>query len=486
MGNKYMKGDIMEQENKNRVDKNSFRNPEIYEMATQFIQQIFLQYNQKEFNPEAGFLRRQEIREDIRLTPISKEGRALREAVLEEIAALERDENLRHPRFYGFIPGPAQSVSWLGDFIAMAYNSHAGGWHMAPGASIMEKAVVDWALEKTGLSAYPHASGLLQSGGTMAGFTALVAARDAKVPVEEIAKATAYMTGQTHTALHKALHEIGIPRTNWRFVDSEKGVMNTDALKAHIQADRSAGMKPFVVIGTCGTTNTGVIDPLARIADICETENLWFHVDGAYGGSVVLSDRKHLAAGIERADSIAWDGHKWLYQTYGIAFCLVKDIRTLLSAYTVGGEYLQDVDENPTPNWWDMGPELTRPARGPRLWLTLQTIGDEKLSGMVNGSIRSAEAIEQWIRQSSRLEIVTPAQLAIITFRVKGRSHEECERKNLQLAEMLRKDNVAGIFTTQLDGQNVLRICTISPEETTEDVQLLMQAMDKAMDKLGF
>lgn len=476
----------MDKQNNHQNEETILYNTEIPDIAGEFIQEIFYKYQQHEFNPDKGFLRRQEVRGEVQLTPIGKEGRDIRDAAHEMINALEKDENVRHPRFYGFIPGPAQSVSWLGDMIAMAYNSHAGGWSMAPGSSQLEKDVIDWAIEKVGLSKYPNAGGLLQSGGTMAGFTALVAARDSKVKTEEIYKATAYMTGQTHTALHKALHEIGIPRSNWRFVESSKGRMNTDDLRKKIKEDKEKGMIPFLVIGTCGTTNTGAIDPLDKIADICEDENLWFHADGAYGASVVLSDKKDLAKGIERADSIAWDGHKWLYQIYGVAFCLVKDIRTLLSSYSVGGEYLQDVDKNSKPNWWDMGPELTRPARGPRLWLTLQNLGDEKLSSMVNNSIKSAEAIEKWIRSEDRLEVVSPAQLAIITFKVKGETKEESERRNLMLSEKLRRDNIAGIFTTQLDGNNVLRICTISPEETNEDFKLLMEAMVRVMDELGF
>ena len=166
------------------------------------------------------------------------------------------------------------------------------------------------------------------------------------------------------------------------------------ALSEAIATDRASGKIPVAVVGTCGTTNTGSVDPLDALADICEAENLWFHVDGAYGGSVVLSDRAEVARGIERADSIVWDGHKWLYQIYGCALVLVKDVRTLLAAYSAGGEYLQDVAGlGQDPEWWDMGPELTRPARGPLLWLTLQVAGTKAMREMVTVSrfgLRSA------------------------------------------------------------------------------------------------
>lgn len=470
-----------EEENIDIFDK------QILTIINKFIDKIFNNYEQTDFNPLTGFLNRQEIRKKISLSPISDEGRSIDEAINEEIEAIERDANLRHPRYYGFIPGPAQLVSWVGDMIATAYNSHAGGWHLAPGVSAMEKAVIDWAINLIGFSDAPYAGGLLQSGGTMAGFTALAAARDAKVNVNDISKAVVYMTDQTHTANHKMAHLIGIPRQNWRFIKTENFKMLTSDLKEQIQKDKDKGLIPFVVIGTCGTTNTGTIDPLNEIADLCKEHNLWFHVDGAYGGSIVLSDYKHLAKGIERADSIAWDGHKWLYQIYGVAFCLLKDKRHLLKTYTVGGEYLQDVESNSmNPDWWDMGPELTRPARGPRLWLTLQTLGNKALSKMVNTSIEHAKWLEEQIQKSDRLELISAASLAILTFRVKADTDEESEAKNIALAKKLRKDNIAGIFTTEIDKKNVLRICTISPEETIEDLKDMYQTMNKTMDELGF
>lgn len=197
------------------------------------------------------------------------------------------------------------------------------------------------------------------------------------------------------------------------------------ALSEAIATDRASGKIPVAVVGTCGTTNTGSVDPLDALADICKAENLWFHVDGAYGGSVVLSDRAEVARGIERADSIVWDGHKWLYQIYGCALVLVKDVRTLLAAYSAGGEYLQDVAGlGQAPEWWDMGPELTRPARGPLLWLTLQVAGTKAMREMVSKSIRIAERFEQLVRESSFLEVVTPASLAIVTFSVKADNPE--------------------------------------------------------------
>ncbi|OKL50386.1 tyrosine decarboxylase [Boudabousia marimammalium] len=457
------------------------------EIASQFIHKIFNDYEQNDFNPLKGFKNRQEVRKKVEISPIGETGSNLEDAIKEEIELLERDANLRHPRYYGFIPGPAQAVSWLGDLISTAYNSHAGGWHLAPGVSAMEKEVINWALGLVGYDTNPRAGGILSSGGTMAGLTALTAARDAKVGLRDISKATVYLTDQTHTANHKCLHLIGIPEENWRYIKTDNFAMVASDLETQIEKDKAAGLIPFVVIGTCGTTNTGAIDPLDEIAKICEAQDLWFHVDAAYGGSVVLSEYKHLAKGIEKSDSIAWDGHKWLFQIYGVAFCLVKDLRNLLRTYSVGGEYLQDVkDSDQYPNWWDLGPELTRPPRGPRLWLTLKTLGSAKLSKMINSSIKYAEWLETQIVESERLELVSKASLAIVTFRVKAETDKESAKRNIALAERLRRDNVAGIFTTELDHKNALRIITISPEETLDDIKDMFASINQIMDELGY
>lgn len=463
-------------------------NAAVPRLAAMFVNRVFDDYEKADFNHEPGFLHRQERRAKVSLTPFSDEGRDLEDAANELIDALEHDQNLRHPRFYGFIPGPAQSVSWLGDAIAMAYNPHVGGWNQAPGASSVEKQVIAWANSVVGLDSSPHAGGIIQSGGSVAGLTVLTAARDKYVAEQDIPKAVAYLTRQTHSALKKALHIIGIGSDNIRFVEhDDQQRMVIDDLETQIRRDRAAGRVPFVVIGTCGTTNTGAIDPLNAIADVCAREDLWFHCDGAYGASVVLSDRAHLAAGIERADSVVWDGHKWLFQVYGCGLVLVRDQRDLIRSYSAGGEYLQDIQGvAPDPDWWDLGPELTRPARAPRLWLTLQSAGVTLISEMVSQSLRRAERVEERLRGHDRFEITSPASLAIVTFTLIADTPQERARRNQELARHLRHHNLLGIFTTELDGENVLRITTISPHESMEDLDLAMDQMFEAVAELGF
>ncbi|MCT1441434.1 pyridoxal phosphate-dependent decarboxylase family protein [Corynebacterium glucuronolyticum] len=449
-------------------------NPRVPDLATEFIGSIFNDYDPREYAPGADFLTRQEDRKKVSPAAIPAVGRPLTEATKELVDVLEHDSNLRHPRFFGFIPGPAQSVSWLGDVIATAYNPHASNWAQSPGASALEKQVLDWACEAVGIS-NPNRGGILVSGGSMANLTGLMAARESRISLDDIPRARVYTTEQTHSSVNKALRIIGV-RPRILPVD-EHFRMQPELLRSAIESDIADGLLPLAVVGTCGTTNTGAIDPLDAIADICEEFNLWFHVDGAYGGSVVLSSHRDNAHGVERCDSMAWDGHKWLYQTYGLAMLLVKDRADLVRAFSAGGEYLQDVEGGShNPDWWDMGPELTRPARAPRLWLTLQTVGTERLTQMIDSSIAVAELFEKEIATVDGISIVTPACNAIVTFTTGS------EKRNVQLAEYLRRHNIAGIWTTTLNDKNVLRLCTISPDETPEDMEALVKDIRKALE----
>ena len=295
--------------------------------------------------------------EKIKQIGISKDGRPVDEVIAEmskEVYRYRGDAN--HPRFFGFVPGPASSVSWLGDIMTSAYNIHAGGSKLAPMVNCIEQEVLRWLCEQVGFTKNP--GGVFVSGGSMANITALTAARDCKLNDENLHLGVAYVSDQTHSSVAKGLRIIGIPNSRIRSVATNSAFqMDTDMLKEMIAKDKENGLIPFVVIGTAGTTNTGSIDPLEEIADICANNNMWFHIDGAYGASVLLSPKyKHLLKGTELADSISWDAHKWLFQTYGCAMVLVKDIKHLFHSFHVNPEYLKDVEGDMEHiNTWDIG-----------------------------------------------------------------------------------------------------------------------------------
>ena len=418
----------------------------------------------------------------IRQIGISRDGRPAAEVVeemMKEVYRYRGDGN--HPRFFGFVPGPASSISWLGDIMTAAYNIHAGGCKLAPTVNCIEQEVIRWLCSQVGFTEHP--GGVFVSGGSMANITALTAARDCKLNDETMHLGVANVSDQTHSSVAKGLRIIGIPQSRIRTIPTNSRFqMKIKDLKEAISADKEAGLIPFAVIGTAGTTNTGSIDPLPEIASVCKEHNLWFHIDGAYGASVLLSSKyRHLLNGTELADSISWDAHKWLFQTYGCAMVLVKDVRHLFHSFHVNPEYLQDIEgDSEHINPWDIGMELTRPARGLKLWLTLQVLGTDLIGSAIEHGFDLASWAEEALRELDYWEIVSPAQLAMVNFRYTpdDLTEEETNLLNEKLSERILGTGYAAVFTTVLNGKKVLRICALHPETTREDMRTTIHMLN--------
>lgn len=362
-----------------------------------------------------------------------------------------------------------------------AYNIHAGGSKLAPVVNCIEQEVLRWLCEQVGFTKNP--GGVFVSGGSMANITALTAARDCKLNDENLHLGVAYVSEQTHSSVAKGLRIIGIPNSRIRKIATNSAFqMDMDMLKEMIAKDKENGLIPFVVIGTAGTTNTGSIDPLEEIAKICSDNQLWFHIDGAYGASVLLSPKyKHLLKGTELADSISWDAHKWLFQTYGCAMVLVKDIKHLFNSFHVNPEYLKDVEGDMEHiNTWDIGMELTRPARGLKLWLTLQVLGTRLIGSAIEHGFQLAEWAQEALEELENWEIVSKAQLAMLNFRYQADdlTDEQLDLLNEKVSEKIVESGYAAVFTTILNGKKVLRICALHPETTRDDMRTTIQLLD--------
>ena len=389
---------------------------------------------------------------------------------------------MEHPRFYGFIPSPTSPLSFVGDMLTSGFNAHAGSWMQSSGPSAIEQGLIAWLAERTGLPR--NAGGLFVSGGSMANLTGLMVARDRKLPPEDRQRGVVYVSNQTHSSVAKGLGVLGfLPRQIRKIAVDGDRRLQVAALAAAIEQDRAAGALPFAVVASCGTTNTGSIDDLHGIADLSAREGLWMHVDGAYGATVALSNRhRSLVDGLGRADSISWDAHKWLFQTYGCGMVLVRDRTHLLESFANNAEYLQDAIAGiDTPNFWDYGVELTRPARAMKLWFTLQVMGEAAVGDAIDHGFASAEALEAELRQRPDWQILSPAQLGIVTFRFApaGRDEAALDELNTAIARRMIDDNVGAPLTTRLDGAVVLRACAISPEATQEDIRAMVSAMDE-------
>ena len=421
--------------------------------------------------------------EKLRKMEIPEKGRPVEEVVEE----MEREVyhycgNANHPRFFGFVPGPASCVSWLGDVMTAAYNIHAGGSKLCPTVNCIEQNLIHWMADLAGFG--PKTGGIFVSGGSMANITALTAARDRKLTEDTLQKGVAYVSDQTHSSVAKGLRIIGITPGRLRTIPTDDRFrMRTDLLEKAVKEDVKNGMIPFVVVGTAGTTNTGSVDPLYEIADICKRYDMWFHVDGALGGSVLLSSKhRDLLDGVQLADSLSWDAHKWLFQTYGCAVVLVKNIADLENSFSVMPEYLRDLeDENEMVNMYDIGIELTRPARGLKLWITLQVLGTELMSSAIDQGFQFAKWAQETLEQEEDWEIVSPAQMAMVNFRYspKDLTEEQKDELNERIANDLNESGYAAIFTTVLKGHTVIRMCAIHPETKKEDIQTTLQLLNK-------
>ncbi|KAF9768237.1 hypothetical protein IL306_014482 [Fusarium sp. DS 682] len=410
--------------------------------------------------------------------------------VLEEaFTAFDHRMRVNHPRFMGFIPSPTSPVAWLGDIVASAFNALGASKLQASGPVVIEKTLIEWLASRVG---FPEsAGGICVSGGSMANLMGIVLARDRFVPHGETSKAVAYLSDQTHYSVAKAMRLLGFDKEQIRRLPADENFRLDPALLAQaIQDDRKAGLVPFLVVGTCGTTNTGAIDPLPQIAEICQKEQIWLHVDGAYGASATLSVTRHETVdGLKYADSMSWDAHKWLFQTYSCGLLLVKDKSNLVRSFANEGDYLRDgvaIEDEDIPNFWNYSMELTRPAsRAMKLWFTLRVIGVERIGQMIDHGFDLAERAEEELKRLPDWEIVSSASLGVITFRYapKDLTEDEPETINTGISKSLISSNKAGILTTKVRGKVALRICALSPQLSLDDMSSIIHEANSLATK---
>lgn len=393
-------------------------------------------------------------------------------------AQLQRDVwpwmgNIGHPRFFAFIPTPTNFVSVLADVLMSGYNPFVGSWLGGSAPAQIELVTVDWLRELCGMPA--TAGGHFVSGGSAANLTALAVARHVKLN-DRFADAVVYFSDQTHSASERALRVLGFTPEQFRKLPSDAAFrLPLAALQAAVTADRAAGKRPFCVIANAGATNTGAVDPLPELVAFCRQEDLWLHVDGAYGAAAVLCERgQTLLSGLGEVDSLALDPHKWLFQTYEIGCVLVRDVRWLKQTFHVLPEYLEDTQLNMAEvNFYEQGYQLTRNFRALKLWLSFKAFGVAAFRAAIAHGLELAELAEQVLREDDHWQIVSPATLGIVVFRFApaGMAEDHLDKLNQQLVNALREDGFAFTSSTILRGQTVLRMCTINPRTTEADIR---------------
>jgi glutamate/tyrosine decarboxylase-like PLP-dependent enzyme len=381
-----------------------------------------------------------------------------------------------HPRFLGYIPSCPTFPAVMGDWLATGFNFFAGVWPVAAGPNEVELTVLEWFRRWMGM---PEGSrGLLTSGGSAATVTAVVAARHAVLgeDTNDLSRLTVYCSDQAHSSIMKAAWIAGIARKNVRAVASDDVYrLRMESLRELVQADRKAGLRPFLVCATAGATNTGAVDPLHELADFSEKEKLWLHTDSAYAGFSVLTERgRRLLDGLGRADSLTLDPHKWLYVPFECGCLLVKDPAKLESAFSVHPEYLQDVRARDSEvNFSDYGEQLTRYSRALKVWFCVQYFGTAAIGASQDRAMALAELAEQIVRESAELEVLSPAQFGIICFRVRQRDLDE-ESLNALNERVNARVNASGFVlmsSTRLRGALSLRLCIPGYRTREEDVR---------------
>ncbi len=378
---------------------------------------------------------------------------------------LQSMSHVDHPRFFAFVPSPGNFVGTMADALASGFNCFVGTWFAGSGPAEIELVTVDWLRQLCG---FPDAAGgLFVSGGSMANLTALAAARHERLGYDT-ADAVVYFSDQTHSSVERALRVLGFsPAQVTKIPAGPDFRLPVDALEREIAADRGAGRFPFCIVANAGTTNTGAVDPLPELAEICRRERLWLHADGAYGAAAVLSeDGRRALAGLDQVDSLSLDPHKWLFQPFECGCVLVRDAAWLKATFRMTPEYLRDVHRfEEEVNFCDRGVQLTRAFRALKLWLSLKTFGLRAFRAAVDRGFRLAEAAERRLCQSGLWDIVTPAQLAIVSFRWRG-----SDSITQQLVAALAADGYALLTSTVLEGRPALRFCTINPRTTEPEI----------------
>ena len=398
-----------------------------------------------------------------------------------------------HPKFWGYITSSAAPIGALGDMLAASVNPNVGAWDLSPIASEIESQTISWIAE---MISYPvNSGGIMVSGGNMANFIGFLAARGAKadwsirkegLSSDSSKRLLVYASSETHTWIQKAtdLFGLGTDSIRWIDVDSDQRIL-VDKLQKKIQEDKKRGYLPFMVIGNAGTVGTGAIDPLGQLSDICKNEDLWFHVDGAYGAfAAALPDVPSDLKALKYADSVALDPHKWLYAPLEAGCTLVRNPELLLNAFSYHPAYYRFADEIEEEergiNYYDIGFQNSRGFRALKVWLSLRQVGKNGYIKMIYDNINLSRYLYQIIEQQPDLQ-TTSQSLSITTFRYvpsdinlnTESTDDYLNELNQKLLDRLNDSGEAYVSNAMINGKFVLRACIVNFRTTRADVESL-------------
>ncbi len=430
--------------------------------------------------------------EEILDEPLPEEGTDWQD-VLEQFErqVLTTIDHLDHPRFFAYIPSSSNFVSAMADALASGYNIFNALYPLGTGAAVVERLAISWLRELCGMP--EEAGGLFVSGGSVANLSGLAVARQIQLG-GDMRDAVAYCSDQAHFVISRGLRILGFAPEQLREIHADKDFrLPVAELERAIAEDKAAGKRPFCVAATAGTTNTGAVDPLADLADLCEREGLWLHVDGAYGASACLTQyRSQALAGIERAHSLTWDAHKWMFQPVECSALLVRDRHWLSATFKETAHFLTDAEAHSKEevgeelNFMYQGIQLTRYFRALKFWMSLKVFGLGAMRRAIERGFELAELAESLLRKAGKWEIVTPAQMAIVTFRYKPADGDEALANQVteELQGAMAANGFAFASTTHLAGKTVMRLVTNNPRTSPSDLRQTVQIMARLAAEL--
>ncbi|MEV0807843.1 aminotransferase class I/II-fold pyridoxal phosphate-dependent enzyme [Micromonospora sp. NPDC050200] len=443
---------------------------------------------------------------DLLAEPLPAEGRDFSHLldVFRDVIAPGSRHNA-HPRFFGYVSAPGTAVASVADFLASALNANLPAWRSAPAPTELEHVAIGWIKEALGCD--PSAGGLFMSGGSMANFTALAAARHRHCGDAVAADGVSahprplriYASQETHHSIHKAAALLGIGRGNVREVAVDARFrMDVDDLVRKIEEDLSAAADPFCVVANAGTVGTGAVDPLAEIAAAAKRYGLWMHVDACYGGFARLApSARALFDGLSEADSIALDPHKWLYLPADCGCLIYRNPEAARAAFTLDADYTRVMQTEPAEafTFWDYGPDLSRRFRALKVWMVLAHAGSQAVGEAIESNLDCARHLAELVDASDDFELLSPVELSIFCFRylppavrtgpMSRVEEQELDRLNERILVSLQQAGSSYLSNATINGRFALRGCVLNYRTTRNDMEILLDDVRRAAEQVS-
>src|SRR5271165_800611 len=377
------------------------------------------------------------------------------------------------PRFFGYVMGSGEPVAAAADLLASVLNQNATTWRSSPSATTLERVVVGWMAEAIGCAGY---AGSLTGGGSPANLMGLAMAREARVPANEsgVRPGTIYASEQVHMSIPKAVALLGIGREHLRLIPCDDQFrVRTDLLRQALDRDARAGLTPIAIVGSAGTVATGSIDPLHELAEIADASGAWFHIDGAYGALAAIAEPT-MFAGLNQADSISIDPHKWLYQPLDCGCLLYRDAAAARRAFSHTGDYAKSLLDDPIEafSFFDESIELSRRFRALKLWVSLRYHGLAKFREAIRSDLAHAQYLADLIREQSELELLAPVPLSAVCFLYRAKTDSDTLNRKI-LQRVVRRGNVF-LSNASICGRFALRACIVNHRTTRADVERIL------------